>query len=161
MNQDEAIEECLAAIRPAIVRLFEYGEAAARDRLISLLQGEVIAPSKQAIRQTISNVPSLGYGALTKRVRDVLVNVAANQPDGVDSEAVHAACSDLSAIQVRSALKTLNKTGDITRLSRGRYLPAQNFAQAKSGGVAPPVPETDFSQSMEVASHDPKGNGAP
>lgn len=154
-SANKVIEE---HIRPALIRMFQMGEESARGRLISLLQGE-IAPGPRAVTRVVRpNNP--GYGALTKRVRDALAKVTANGSEGANAELVQAVCLDLTILQVRSALKTLSKTGDAVRVSRGNYLPASNSARAETGAVAAPAPVSLFGQSMEAVHSGPKGNGA-
>jgi hypothetical protein len=159
MDAKSAVDEFLEAIRPAVTRLVQTASQAERERILAFLSVSAEQSSNISVDRAPKAPGSPQYGSVTKKVRAALSNLALAHPGGVDAAMVHGACSGLTILQVRTALKTLAKLGDAARAARGSYLPAQSSAQAETGAVAAPVPFNLTSQSVEAAHHGSKGNG--
>jgi hypothetical protein len=108
-------------------RIFDAGAKAERDRVLGLIQfGEVTTAATSADRPARKNMAK-GYGSVSAPVRDALIQLAPESPDGVGPRQLAEHFTRLGGgpdeRQVRAALKTLTISGEAIRASRGRYLP--------------------------------------
>lgn len=142
MAQPNPVEDFLAAIRPFAERLCASGAKSEREKILALLNGGgVFAPPQVSVTPPRGDTPPQ-YGAVTKQVRDALGVLAKQRPQGVDAAAVHAECSNLTILQIRTALKQLARLGSAVRAARGSYLPAPDSGTDGEPGSDPRSPET-------------------
>jgi hypothetical protein len=108
-------------------RIFDAGARAERERLLALIQSPDSTVFASSRDHKTSDPKPTTYGSISAPVRDALIELGADSPEGVGA-------GDLAAYferkgggptekQVRAALKLLWNTGEANRVSRGRYLP--------------------------------------
>jgi hypothetical protein len=107
-------------------RIFDAGAKAERDRVVGFIQsGE--AATTAATDRPLRKVTAKGYGSVSAPVRNALILLAPESPDGVGPRQLAEHFARLGTgpdeRQVRAALKTLTISGEAIRASRGRYLP--------------------------------------
>jgi hypothetical protein len=125
-------------------RIFNAGVRTERERVVAFLQGKggFVVRAEVAHPQSAKTTQ---YGSVSAPVRDALIELGSNSPDGVGA-------ADLADYferrgggptekQVRAALKLLTNTGEANRVSRGKYLPramaTPSMSEEKPGGDAP------------------------
>jgi hypothetical protein len=125
-------------------RIYDAGAKAERDRVLGLIQSGEATTAAAIARQPRKTI-SKGYGTVSAPVREALIQLAPESPDGISPRQIanHFARtgSGPDERQVRAALKTLTISGEAVRASRGRYLPRgwerPPAAEEKPGDDAP------------------------
>jgi hypothetical protein len=125
-------------------RIFDAGAKAERDRVLGLIQFAEAPVTISANRPSRKNVAK-GYGSVSAPVREALIQLAPEAPDGVGPRQLAEYFARFGGgpdeRQVRAALKTLTISGEAIRASRGRYLPrlavTPGQSEEKPGGDTP------------------------
>jgi hypothetical protein len=107
-------------------RIFDAGVKTERERVVSLIQGGDTMGVDAGVRPR-RRAGAAEYGAVSGPVRDALIAMAAESPEGVGAGEIAEYFTKLGGgpdlRQIRAALKTLSLSAEATRVSRGRYLP--------------------------------------
>jgi hypothetical protein len=125
-------------------RIYDAGAKAERDRVLGLIQSGEATPATAIARQSRKAIAK-GYGTVSAPVREALIHLAPESPDGVGPRQIAEHFARIGSgpdeRQVRAALKTLTISGEANRASRGRYLPRgwerPPATEEKPGGDAP------------------------
>jgi len=146
---DDDLKQLESELLALVRRIYDAGAKAALHHVVATVQtsmGSVAVSHKPRPRAT-------GYGAVSAPVRDVLIQLAAESPEGVGARDIaqhfERRGSGPDERQVRAALKTLSITGEAIRASRGRYLPRLAATSSKRGENSDAHASEPFDQAAE------------
>jgi hypothetical protein len=132
-------------------RIYDAGAKAALHRVMASIQVSMEVGTPVVARTPRAR--ATGYGAVSGPVRDALIELATESPEGIGPQQIAEHFAHRGAgpdeRQVRAALKTLTISGEAIRASRGRYLPRQ--AATRSPLVEEENPDADTSGDFDVA----------
>ena len=135
--QDMAGEHMSALVRQIYEAGWKAGENAARQKVLNLFDAPSAAPAPRA-----RNNDSIAEMAKVSRpLRDGILMMNIGQ-GGVGPNEVFRFINEqpgpkFDIWQVRAGIKTLEKRGDLIRVSRGKYRPAPTIVEEPSTGGAP------------------------
>jgi hypothetical protein len=148
---DMAGEHMSVLVRQIYEAGWKAGENAAKQKVLNVFDAPASAP------RTSNNTPLAETSKVSRPLRDAILMMNIGQ-DGVGPNEVFGFLNQQSGSkfdiwQVRAGIKTLEKKGDLIRISRGRYRPADHLLEGHDDQAA----ETPNSRTLFGA---PKTNGA-
>jgi hypothetical protein len=132
--QDMAGEHMSALVRQIYEAGWKAGENAAKQKVLNLFD----AATAELTPRTRNNDSIAEMAKVSRPLRDAILMMNIGQ-DGVGPNEVFRFVNEqpgpkFDIWQVRAAIKTLEKRGDLTRVSRGKYRPAATIVEGPSAG---------------------------